>query len=98
METISIALICTMLGAFLSYSNFQRNKDKDVEEKARSDGKIDAKLDFISQSTSSLQADFKSLRFDIGGMNERLIKVEESSKSAHHRIDGLENKNIKEDK
>lgn len=92
METISIALVCSIIGVFGTVLTLNRNKNKDVEEKARSDGKIDAKLDFISQSTSSLQADFKSLKFDIGSMNERLIKCEESTKSAHHRIDSLKDK------
>lgn len=90
METISLAVLAALIGIFGTVLTLNRNKNKDVEEKARSDGKIDAKLDFISQSQVSMQADFKSLKFDIGGMTERLIKCEESTKSAHHRIDSLE--------
>ena len=89
METISIALLCSVVAAFVAITTMNRNKEKDSTEQARSDGRIDAKLDFISQSTTSLQSDFKGLKMDIGQMNERLIKCEESTKSAHHRIDGL---------
>lgn len=90
METISIALICTILGAILGYSNFQRNKSKDTKEEGKAQGITALKLDYISKGVDDIRLDIKAQDRKIEDINSRLIKVEESTKSAHHRIDGIE--------
>lgn len=90
METISIALICTLFGACLGYFNFQRARDKDTKEDGKTQGITTFKLDYISKGIDEIRLDIKAQDRKIEDINTRLVKVEESSKSAHHRIDGLE--------
>ena len=48
------------------------------------------KLDDIGQDTKAIKSEISSMREDIKMHNDRIIKVEESCKQAHHRLNGLE--------
>ena len=90
MENISIALACTLLGATLSFLTFQRNNGRDIRADTREEADTRAKLDYISRGVDDIRVDIKTQDRKINDMNERLIRAEESTKSAHKRIDGLE--------
>lgn len=90
METISIALACTIVGAVISYATFQRNRGHDIRADTREEADTKAKLDYISRGVDDIKLDNKQRDREILKMNERLIRVEESVKSAHKRIDGIE--------
>ena len=90
METISIALLCTILGVSISYLTFQRNKDNAIRAETREDAETRAKLDYISKGVDDIRLDIKTQDRKINEVIERVIKVEESAKSAHHRIDNIE--------
>jgi hypothetical protein len=50
---------------------------------------IKATKEFLAFRITSLEAEQKKSN----GIKERLVAVEQSAKSAHHRIDGIENRN-----
>lgn len=87
METISIALICTILGVTISYLTFQRNKDNAIRAETKEDAETKAKLDYISKGVDDIRLDMKLQDRKINDVIERVAKVEESTKSAHKRID-----------
>ncbi|GAE00969.1 hypothetical protein CBO05C_0659 [Clostridium botulinum B str. Osaka05] len=86
---IELGVLCTTLGANITYLNFKRIKDKDSKESGKHQGVTDLKLDYISKGVDDIRLDLKAADRKIEDINTRLIKVEESSKSAHHRIDSL---------
>lgn len=90
METISIALACTIVGAVISYATFQRNRGHDIRADTMEEADTKAKLDYISRGVDDIKLDNKQRDREMLKMNERLIRVEESVKSAHKRIDGIE--------
>lgn len=90
METISIALVCTVVGVLISYATFQRNRGHDIRADTREEADTKAKLDYISRGVDDIKLDNKQRDREMLKMNERLIRVEESVKSAHKRIDGIE--------
>lgn len=90
METISIALLCTISGVSISYLTFQRNKDNAIRAETREDAETRAKLDYISKGVDDIRLDIKTQDRKINEVIERVAKVEESAKSAHHRIDNIE--------
>ena len=55
-----------------------------------------AKLDFISQGVNNIQVKMEAQEGKMELMNEKIIRVEESTKSAHKRINELFEKNEKE--
>lgn len=80
-----IGVCCSAFAAWLGYRNGLK-KDGNAEGSLRSDvGYIKSSVDDLKQE----QRNFNSLHYDLA---ERVAKVETSDKSAHHRIDGIEEK------
>lgn len=93
---IEVTVICTIVGAIIGYMSYQKKNQKDIENDASQKALMSSKLDYISNAVDNIRIDFKELKIDVknqdakvNSMNERLIKVEESAKSAHHRLDEL---------
>lgn len=84
MDDISIGLACTLFGAVLSFLAFQRNKGHDIRAETKT------KLDYIATAVDEIRLDNKARDREMNEFNTRLIRVEESTKSAHKRIDGIE--------
>ena len=91
--TIEIALLLSIVSVafsiFFGLKNNKRTDVKDIEERVKENTRINIKLDNIGQTTQDIKAEISSMRDDIKSHNDRIIKLEESCKSAHHRIDGL---------
>lgn len=88
---IKLTVLSTILGAVLGYLGYRRISNNDIKESASKETLLETKLDYISKGVDDIRLDIKSQDKRITDIAERLIKVEESSKSAHHRIDNLEN-------
>lgn len=84
---VGIGVICALLGALLMFLTFNRNRDKDVRHDASENAVIRTKLDNISQGVSNIQIDIKANEKKVTELSERVIRVEESTKQAHKRID-----------
>ena len=91
METISIALLCSVIGVGITIATFNRNKTKDAQMETKEGAIMATKLDFISQGVNNIQVKMEAQENKFGAMGERITRVEESTKSAHKRIDDIEN-------
>ena len=87
---IIVGLVCTVLGAVISYATFSRSKGKDD----RSDGQqictVLTELGYIKSNTDEIKTEQREQRKTNTEVEGRLAAVEASAKSAHHRIDHLE--------
>lgn len=89
---ISVAF-SVLFGLFTLGFNLKNNKKSDsleLTERVKENTRIDMKLDTISSNTTEIKNEVSEMRKEINSHNNRIVKVEESVKSAHHRIDGLE--------
>ncbi|RUL56449.1 hypothetical protein [Lysinibacillus antri] len=82
-----IGLVCTVLGALIGFLSFNRNRDKDVRNDASESAVIRTKLDAINSGVESIRIDIKAQEMRVTELSERVIRVEESSKQAHKRLD-----------
>ena len=91
---ISIGLVFTILGGVIGYATYLMNSKKIVKQETKEDvamsTKIDTKVDMISKNIDEIRLDNKDFNKTIHQLGERLSAVESSTKSAHHRIDNLE--------
>ena len=87
--TIEIGLICTILGATIGYLTYKRNSTKDLQEGASRQTAVDTKLDYISKGVDDIRIDIKTQDKRITDLAEKVVRIEESTKSAHHRIDSI---------
>lgn len=89
---ICISFVSLLFAVWIGLRGDKRTDTKDIEERAKENAKINFKLDQISETTQGIKQDISSVRTDILAHNDRLIKVEESAKQAHHRISALEDR------
>ena len=87
---IVISFVSLCFAVWMGLKGDKRTDTKDIEERARENAKINFKLDEISGTTREIKQDISSVRDEIKSHNDRLIKVEESAKQAHKRIDLLD--------
>lgn len=94
--TIEVALLISIVSVcfsvFFGIKNNKRTDVKDIEERVKENTRINTKLDSIGQDTREIKNEISSMRDDIKSHNDRIIKVEESCKQAHHRLDGIEDR------
>lgn len=88
-----IALVCTVLGAIIGILTYNRNRDKDVKMDASESAVIRTKLDNINNGVESIRVDIKANERRVSELSERVIRVEESAKQAHKRIDEIKEAN-----
>lgn len=88
---ILIGLVCTILGAVIGFATFTRNRDKDVRSDASKNAVIETKLDNISQGVEQIRIDIRANEMRVSDLTEKVIRIDESNKQAHKRIDKLEN-------
>ncbi len=93
---IEVSFLCTVAGAYVGYMSYKKKSEKDIENDATQKALLSTDIKYIRDAVSDIRTDFKELKLDfkdhdtkINTMTERLIKVEESTKSAHHRLDDI---------
>ena len=87
---IIVGLVCTVLGAVISYATFSRNKGKDDRSSGQQLGTVLTELGYIKSNTDEIKTEQREQRKTNTAVEGRLAAVEASAKSAHHRIDHLE--------
>lgn len=87
---IAIGAVSVIFGMVITYFTFMRNRDKDVKKDAQETAMISAKLDHISSGVDSVRLDLKSNEHRVSEINDRVIRIDESVKSAHKRIDKID--------
>lgn len=101
--TIEVALLISFLSVafsiFFGLKNSKRNDTKDVEERTRERTELNVKLDFISSNMQDIKEQISSLVKDVQNHGVKIAELEQSTRSAHHRLDTLEKRvDEKEDK
>ena len=84
-----ISLVSVCFSIYTGISNLKRNNKKDTVEDAAQLTTVIVKLENISTGVSEIKSEMKNVKDEVKDIRERLIIVEQSTKSAHHRLDGL---------
>ncbi|MFA5559947.1 MAG: hypothetical protein WDA59_10945 [Methanofastidiosum sp.] len=88
--TVLIGLGGTIFGIVITYLTFRRNANADIKAEATNDAEIKSDLNYIKKILQDIQVDLRLQDKRVGELSERVIKIDESSKSAHRRIDDLQ--------
>lgn len=91
MELNVVVAVCSaLIGMLFTYLTFMRNRDKDVHARATETAVISTKLDTINTGVENIRIEQKVEQRERMELAERVTRVEESSKSAHLRINKME--------
>lgn len=86
-----IGLCSTMLGMVLGVLNYKRGTSKDIKTDAAGDAELKTDIKYIARGIEDIRVDMKTQERRHSDLSERVTRVEESSKSAHRRLDCIEN-------
>lgn len=100
---VSAAIIISVLSlSFSIYMGLKGNKrtdTKDIEERTKERTELNVKLDFIASNMQEIKEQISAVVKDVQKHGEKIAELEQSTRSAHHRLDSLEKKiDGKEDK
>ena len=92
MESISITILIAIIGCIVSVGTFFLGRAKDSEKRGREDGEVKVLLNTIIKNIEDMRVDFRAANLKVDSLSERMVKVEESQKALHKRVDNLEEK------
>jgi len=94
MENINVALTlgCAMVGAYIGYMTYRNTDKKEIQTETVQQTKIEVQLTYISQGIIDIQAKLNNQDKFNTDIAVRLATVENTIKSAHHRIDEITQK------
>lgn len=78
-----ISIVSLAFSVFFGLKSSKHTDTKDIEERVKDNTRINMKLDAIAGTTQEIKS-------EINKHNDKIIKLEQSLKSAHHRLDTLE--------
>lgn len=87
--SILISAVSVAFALYSGISNMKRNNKQDTANDAAQLTTVIVKLENISSGVTEIKSELKNVKNDIQDLRDRLIIVEQSTKSAHHRLDGL---------
>ena len=87
--TILLSAISVSIALYFGIKNNRRSQKKDDKEEASQDAIVITKLESIEKGVDDIKEELKGVKADVKDDHDRIIRLEESSKQAHKRIDSL---------
>ncbi len=88
-SSVLIGFVSSALGMGLGYLNWRRISNKDIQIDATGNGELRSDVSYIKRGIDDIKVDMKVTEKRVGDLCERVTRVEESTKQAHHRIDDI---------
>lgn len=94
--TVLISASALLFSVFSWFKNSGKVDQKEIIERTKENTTINMKLDSILSTIADIKNDYTQIRKELLDQDKRIVKVEDSARSAHYRLDGIENRlNIK---
>lgn len=87
--SVTFSIFFGIVSFALNIKNDRRTDNSDLEDRVRENTRINMKLDAISNNTKEIKDEVVEMRKELNSHDNRIIKVEESVKSLHHRVDEM---------
>lgn len=92
--SLLLSIVSVVVAVVVAVTNIRRSNQDDTREDAANLTTLIVKLENIGEGVNEIKSDMRNMKSDIQDLRDRLITVEQSDKSAHHRLDTLEGKPI----
>ena len=90
MDMIFIGTLSTLLGIFVGIFGLKRSLKQDYKSEGQNEGSFKTDLLYIKKRTDDVLLEQKDTNRNLSLLTERLVRVEESSKAAHRRVNAVE--------
>lgn len=85
---IPIALSCVM--AIIAIITLAKGNKKDIEKEAEARADMNADLKYIRSSVDDIRVENRVIQKDVGDLKVKMVEIEQSTKSAHKRLDDMQ--------
>lgn len=92
MTPSQLAEIIAVIGVITSIGTAYMGYKKGLKQDGNAEGSLRSDVGYIKAGVDDLKAEQKNLTSKHYDLSDRVARAEESVKSAHHRIDGIENR------
>ena len=91
---VSTAIIISVLSlgfsVFMGLKSNKRTDAQDIEDRVKENTRINMKLDAILDTINDMKNERSEMTKKLAEHDSMIVKIESSAASAHHRIDGIE--------
>lgn len=94
--TIIISAVSVSFAIYMGLRNNRKADDKDIADKVARETRIDVKLEEMIGYVKEIRDDNTETKRQMVEMIKKLALVEASAKSAHHRLDKMEGKEVRD--
>ena len=94
--TILISCVSVAFAIYFGLKSNRRADEKEIRDRVERDTQINVKLDSIGTDVKEIRYDNAETKKQVNDMDKRLVIVEQSSKSAHRRLDEIVGSNKEE--
>lgn len=91
-----LGILLSLVGVLISYLALNRNKKKDIEKQAQTHGVLASDIGYIKAGIDDLKYENRAVKEQLSTQekhlaknDEQIARCEESTKSAHKRIDEI---------
>lgn len=85
-----LTFVSVVAAVYFAFKSNSRAHNDEVSKKAQVDAILSQKLDSISDDTKEIRKEITDVKVKVNDLSERVVMVEQSTKSAHHRLDRYE--------
>lgn len=89
-----LTFVSVVVAVYFAFKSNSRANNDEVSKKAQVDAILSQKLDSISDDTKEIRKEITDVKVKVNDLSERVVMVEQSTKSAHHRLDRYEEEEI----
>ena len=86
---VFISALSLIVSMIVGFSAIRSRNTIDTREEASQLTTLIVKLESISEGINEIKSDLRNIKNEIQDLRDRLIIVEQSTKSAHTRLDGI---------
>lgn len=84
---IAVSILSLIVSAIVGFSTIKSRNSSDTKQETTQLTTLIVKLENINDGVNEIKADMRNMKDDVRELRDRVIKVEESTKSAHRRLD-----------
>lgn len=89
-----LTFVSVVAAVYFAFKSNSRANNDEVSKKAQVDAILSQKLDSISDDTKEICKEITDVKVKVNDLSERVVMVEQSTKSAHRRLDRYEEEEI----
>ncbi len=90
--TVEITLLIAVVSFGIGFIGHWQKTKQITEDKAEEKAEMSTKLNYIDTGVRDIQLQVRNTDSRLDEFNDRVVRVEESTRSAHKRIDRMEDK------